>query len=106
MFGCNGDSGSMLRRSRRGRSLALRRPMHFYDKNADFTKLCSGQPAAYCPTDLSPYILRNSNQMQVDYVKYDDCYHEQYTEPTRYPGDMPPILRYPLMVNTNDEGIQ
>jgi hypothetical protein len=36
--------------------------------------------------------------MQVDYVKYDDCYHEQYTEPTRYPGDMPPILRYPLMV--------
>jgi hypothetical protein len=36
--------------------------------------------------------------MQVDYLKYDDCYHEQYTEPTRYPGDMPPILRYPLMV--------
>ena len=34
---------------------------------------------------------------EVDYVKYDDCYHEQYTEPTRYPGDMPPILRYPLM---------
>jgi hypothetical protein len=30
-------------------------------------------------------------------VKYDDCYHEAYSEPTRYPGDMPPILRYPLM---------
>ncbi len=34
---------------------------------------------------------------EVDYVKYDDCYHEAYSEPTRYPGDMPPILRYPLM---------
>jgi hypothetical protein len=35
---------------------------------------------------------------EVDYLKYDDCFHEQFSEPTRYPGDQPPILRYPLMV--------
>ena len=40
--------------------------------------------------------------LQVDYLKYDDCFHELYAQveqdaPHRFPFDGPPILRYPLM---------
>ena len=37
-----------------------------------------------------------------DFLKYDDCYHEQFAlvekdAPRRFPFDAPPVLRYPLM---------
>lgn len=36
-------------------------------------------------------------EWEIDFLKYDDCFHELFTDPKRFPFDAPPILRYPLM---------